>query len=79
MLWQLLREAQAAYLPGSDEGPWYLANGANRERDGRTPALTAGSFRVPIWPPEQARFAPDLLGLLNWAGVPVPDGRETFG
>jgi hypothetical protein len=75
MLWQLLREAKAAYLPGLEDGPWYLGSHAHPKGYGFMPTLIAGGFSVPIWPPEQARFGHDLLGLLNWAGVPVPDGR----
>jgi hypothetical protein len=72
-LWQLLREARAAYLPGVDGGPWYLTTHADREATaGLSPRLTAGNFDVPIWPREEARSGTDLPGLLNWAGVPVP-------
>jgi hypothetical protein len=74
-LWQLLREAKAADLPGSKHGPWSLGSHTHDGEYGFVPTLIAGRFRVPIWPPQQARFASDLLGLLNWAGVPVPDGR----
>ncbi len=27
-----------------------------------------------VWPPGELRYAPDLPNLLNWAGVPSPDG-----
>jgi hypothetical protein len=75
-LWQLLREAKAAYLPGLSDGPWYLRSHAGEgERFGLSSSLTAGSFDVPIWPPEAARSAGDLPGLLNWAGVPAPHER----
>jgi hypothetical protein len=74
-LWQLLREAKAAYLPGLDDGPWYLTGPAHREVAlGLPTSLTAGSFHVPIWPPEEARSGADLPRLLNWAGVPAPHG-----
>ena len=73
-LWQLLREARAADLPEPKDGPWCLGNHAQAGDYGFVPPLIAGNFCVPIWPPQDARFAPDLLGLLNWAGVPVPDG-----
>ena len=74
-LWQLLREARAADLPGLEDGPWYLGSHAHPGVYGFVPTLIGGNFRIPIWPPQEARFAPNLLGLLNWAGVPVPDGR----
>jgi hypothetical protein len=70
-LWQLVREARAATLPFQGiRGPWHLGSNGN----GRSEALLTligGGFRRAIWPPDQARFGADLIGLLNWAGVPV--------
>jgi hypothetical protein len=74
-LWQLMREAKAAFLPGLSQGPWYLTSQADHGGSGLTPSLAAGGFAVPIWPPQEARSGGDLPGLLNWAGVPVPRGR----
>ena len=73
-LWQLVREAKASSLdmPVSD-GPWYLGTVPH---DGSSPTLAAGEFSVPIWPIE-SRLGNDLLQLLNWAGVPIPNG-QTF-
>jgi hypothetical protein len=76
-LWQLVREAKAAYLPvdGSNGGPWHLSSEPDQELDRSLVRLTAGKFAVAIWPPEAARAGTDLPRLLNWAGVPVPGGR----
>lgn len=76
-LWQLLREAKTALVPSESPtaGPWHLSS----TRDGRygpSPSLTAGSFAVPLWPPDAMRTGADLPELLNWAGVPVPDESE---
>ncbi len=75
-LWQLLREARAAFLPlgGRNEGPWHFSGGPDRESHTSLVRLTAGKFAVAIWPPEEARPGADLPRLLNWAGVPIPDG-----
>ena len=73
-LWQLLREANAAHLPGSQDGPWSLRNHSDKGSP-RPAILAAGHFEVPIWPPEGARRGPDLPGLLNWAQVPIPYAR----
>jgi hypothetical protein len=76
-LWQLVREAKAARLPseGSSPGPWQLRNGGDHG-DQALSTLTAGHFTVPIWPPEAPRSGTDLPGLLNWAGVPTPNGQR---
>lgn len=73
-LWQLVREAKAAFLPwdASHRGPWRLS-GERIGRKGGLPNLSAGNFEVSIWPPDQAGLGADLPGLLNWAGVPEPD------
>ena len=73
-LWQLVREAKAAYLPweSSNPGPWHLTDTAESD-SGASPNLTAGDFMVAMWPPDHARLGGDLPGLLNWAGVPAPD------
>jgi hypothetical protein len=75
-LWQLVREAKAAYLPWepSNSGPWHLSGDPDYRR-GDLPNLSAGNFVVSIWPPDQAGLGADLPGLLNWAGVPEPDAR----
>ena len=74
-LWQLVREANAARLPSehSSPGPWQLSSDGDHG-DGGSSALTAGEFTLPIWPPD-GRLETDLAGLLNWAGVAIPDGR----
>jgi hypothetical protein len=76
-LWQLVREAKAAYLPfgSSSDEPWHLSTGSDREPHTSVVRLTAGEFAVAIWPPEEARPGADLPRLLNWAGVPIPNGR----
>ena len=75
-LWQLVREAKAAFLPldASHRGPWHL-NGERAGRTGGLPTLSAGNFEVSIWPPDQAGLGGDLPGLLNWAGVPEPNAQ----
>jgi hypothetical protein len=75
-LWQLVREAKAAFLPwdASNRGPWHLS-GERAVRKGGLPSLSAGNFQVSIWPPDQAGLGGDLPGLLNWAGVPEPDAQ----
>src|SRR5215207_3845536 len=76
-LWQLVREAKAARLPSESptDGPWHLSRNPDAGRYGVSSWLTAGSFVVPVWPPDAPRSPTDLPSLLNWAGVPVPDGR----
>jgi hypothetical protein len=77
-LWQLVREAKAAYLPfleRSNDGPWHLSGDPDRGPYGFHPRLTAGNFVASIWPPEEARSGTDLPKLLNWAGVPAPYAR----
>ena len=74
LLWQLVREAKAAYLPweSSNSGPWHLTQTPESD-SGASPNLSAGDFVVAMWPPDHARLGGDLPGLLNWAGVPEPD------
>jgi hypothetical protein len=73
-LWQLVREAKASYLPveRSHAGPWHLSEDLD---PGVSYSLTAGTFIVSVWPPDQAGLGADLPGLLNWAGVPAPNAR----
>ncbi len=77
-LWQLLREANAAYLPvDGTGGPWHLISDPSRG-DALTPALVADTFAAPVWPSQPSHSSPALLALLNWAGVPAPmDDRRT--
>jgi hypothetical protein len=72
ILWQLVREAKAARIPWGEftAGPWHIS----RDGDGSPPVLMAGGFGVPLWPPWEQRYASDLPRMLNWAGVPQPDG-----
>ena len=75
-LWQLAREARAAGLAVQDHNkPWSM----DFREDPLPAILVADSFSVPIWPTSEGRLEPDLAGLLNWAGVPVPmpDRRST--
>ena len=76
-LWQLVREAKAAFLPTRDpnHGPWHLNNDLDQRPHGESSKLTAGTFVVSIWPRDQAGLGADLPGLLNWAGVPTPLAR----
>jgi hypothetical protein len=76
-LWQLVREAKAAYLPSepSHGGPWHVSGDLDPGPYGVSSSLTAGAFVVSIWPPDQAGLGADLPGLLNWAGVPAPHAR----
>jgi hypothetical protein len=76
-LWQLVREAKAAYLPWepSNDGPWHLSGDPDHGPYEVSQSLTAGTFVVSIWPPDQAGLRADLPGLLNWAGVPAPHAR----
>jgi hypothetical protein len=75
-LWQLVREAKAAFLPwdASHRGPWHLSD-TPESHSGGSPNLRAGDFVLTMWPPDHARLGGDLPGLLNWAGVPQPDAR----
>ena len=75
-LWQLVREAKAAFLPldVSHRGPWHLSGEPLGAR-GALPNLSAGRFEVSIWPLDQAGLGNELPGLLNWAGVPEPHAR----
>jgi hypothetical protein len=77
-LWQLVREARAAYFPlgGLYHGPWRINSDPGLSR--LSPRLIAVNFMVSIWPAEEQRSGADLLGLLNWAGVLPPDGRQTI-
>jgi hypothetical protein len=76
-LWQLVREARAAYLPWwrSSAGPWHISHDPDPRPQGTSANLIAGNFVVSIWPPDQAGLGTDLPGLLNWAGVPEPHAR----
>ena len=76
-LWQLVREAKAAYLPSEPSvgGPWQLGAERDHGPSGVSSSLTAGTFVVLVWPPDQAGLGADLPGLLNWAGVPAPHAR----
>jgi hypothetical protein len=76
-LWQLVREADVAglLLDGGENGAWHFSRRPGGGRRGVTPSLQAGNFILPIWPPEEPRCGPHLPTLLNWAGVPAPDGR----
>ena len=74
-LWQLAREASAASLAtGNATGPWHL----DCTTIPLSQMLRADSFRIPIWPSEEMRAGPNLVRLLNWAGVPIPDARQPF-
>ena len=76
-LWQLIREAKAAFLPlePSHDGPWHVNGVPGHVTQDASRSLSAGDFVVAIWPPDQAGLGADLPGFLNWAGVPVPHAR----
>jgi len=76
-LWQLVREAKAAQvLSAETAGPWHLSSGSTQAQIGLPRRLAAGVFSLPLWPSDEPRYANDLPGFLNWAGVLIPDWRR---
>lgn len=72
LLWQLVREANAADLPSRmrAHGPWEISRGSDHHQS--VSSLISGDFMVRIWPHDEERAWADLLGLLNWADVLAP-------